>query len=300
MFRPGTKKTFLVLFVLLLLAGAVFFILRANRHSSLIEKLLPSIHVLGMHVAGISKEELKLFSKVTLENHMPVGFAIDSIAYIVFIDNKQMVRSLYAEPVDLHANGESTIELPVSFEYKKLEELFERLHKIGKDSTRMTINLLLYSSVIPEDSAWVHITQNIPVVVLPAIHFEHLQIGKRTASGARVNVTLLVVNDNTMRFSFRDSKYKVSFENHKALEGTMLQTILLPAKDSVRITIPLDLNFNALGQTLIDYIGKGSHMKYDITVTTRPVTTVSTFKNSDIILHATGELKDFKKVGEKK
>lgn len=263
------------------------------------EKLLPVVRVSAITVTGISAEEIKLLANITLENSIPVGISIDSIAYIVFIDNKQIAYSLYPKVVHIHANGRSTVALPVSLSYKKVEGLFERLHKAGKDSTRMKINLLLYSSFIPADSAWVHIKQNIPVVVLPAIHFEKLQVEKLTASGAQVQVTFMAVNDNTMRFSFRDSKYKVRFENHKALEGILLQTILLPAKDSVRVTIPLDLNVNAIGYTLIDYIRKGSNMKYDITITTRPVTTVATFSNSDIILHAMGELKDFKKAGAK-
>ena len=86
----------------------------------------------------------------------------------------------------------------------------------------------------------------------------------------------------------------------KIIEGVIPQTIELPAKDSVHITIPLDLNFKQIEQTLVDYIRKGKNMRYDVTITTRPVTTIKTFKDSDIILHAAGKLKTIKDVVDKK
>ena len=109
---------------------------------------------------------------------------------------------------------------------------------------------------------------------------------------------MLVINDNTMPFAFKDSKYKVIFEDHKAIEGVLPQTIDLPAKDSVHVTVPLELNVKEVGQTLLDLIGKGTNMKYDITVTSRPVTTIKNFKDSDIILHAAGKLKTIKEAAD--
>lgn len=301
MFRPGTKKTFISLLLILLLAGVILFVIRFNkRNSSVVETLLPEIHVLHADITGISEEEINLRVKVSLENRMPIGVLIDSIAYIIFIEDKQIAQSMYPKKIDIDANGKSSIELPVSLAYKKLGGLFERLHDAGKDSAQMRMNILLYSSLIPRDSAWIYIKLTIPVLVLPTVHLEHLKITNLNSSGATLNVSMKVVNENTMRFAFHDSKYKIIFEDHKAIEGAIPHIIELPAKDSAVVTIPLDLNFKQIGQTLADYIRKGKDMTYDVTITTRPVTNIETLKDSDIILHAAGKLKTIKDAADKK
>lgn len=301
MFRPGTRKTFLLLLLVLLLAGILLFVLKiVNRSSSVAEKLLPDIQVVGTEVTGISEEELRLLAAVTLKNRMPVGFEIDSIAYRIFIEDKEIGYSLHPEPVNITASGQSSIKLPVSIAYKKAGRLFESLHEAGKDSARMRMGILLYSNVIPKDSAWVQVKQNIPVIVLPVVRLEKLQVKDLTASGATLQLTMMALNDNTMDFAFRDSKYKVILEEHKALEGVIPQTLKLPAKDSVQLTVPVELNFKELGRTLADLIRKGTDLKYDVTVTTRPVTSVASFKNTDIILHAAGDLKTVKEAVDKK
>jgi LEA14-like dessication related protein len=301
MFRPGTKKTFISLLLILLLAGVILFVIRLNkRNSSVVETLLPEIHVLRVDITGISEEEINLRVKVSLENRMPIGVLIDSIAYIIFIEDKQIAQSMYPKKIDIDANGKSSINLPVSLAYKKLGTLFGRLHRAGKDSTLMRMDVQVYSSLIPKDSALVHIHQMIPVLVLPRIHLKQLQIANLSTSGATVKVTMSVVNENTMRFAFHDSKYKIIFEDHKAIEGVIPHIIELPAKDSAVVTIPLELDFKQIGQTLADYIRKGKDMTYDVTITTRPVTNIETLKDSDIILHDAGKLKTIKDAADKK
>ena len=89
MFRPGTKKTFISLLLILLLAGVILFVIRLNkRNSSVVETLLPNIHVLQTDITGISKEEINLRVKASIENLMPVRVLIDSISYIIFIEDK--------------------------------------------------------------------------------------------------------------------------------------------------------------------------------------------------------------------
>lgn len=292
MFKPGTKKSFLILFFILLFTGIILFVIRLNKQdSSIVEKMLPEIHVVRTDVTGISEEEINLRANVLLENHMPVGVSIDSIAYVIFIIDKEIARSMYAKKIDINANDTSSIELPVSLAFKKLGKLFERLHNEGKDSTLMRMGIKIYSSLITNDSAWVHIKQNIPVIVLPAVRIEKLKIHKLTTSGVLVHISMMVINDNTMRFAFRDSKYKVIFEDHLGLEGVISEIIELPAKDSALITIPLDLNFKDIGQTLADYIRKGKDMKYDVTINTQPVSDIRSIKGSQIILHSAGTIK---------
>ena len=122
---------------------------------------------------------------------------------------------MYPKKIDIKASGMSSIELPASLAYKKLDGLFERLHNAGKDSAQMRINILLYSNLIPRDSVWIYIKLTIPVIVLPTVHLEHLKITNLTSSGATLNISMKVVNKNTMRFAFHDSKYKIIFENHR-------------------------------------------------------------------------------------
>jgi len=93
-----------------------------------------------------------------------------------------------------------------------------------------------------------------------------------------------------MQFNFSDFKYTIKLEDHAGFSNTIPGTIRIAANDSTNVIIPLDLSFKEISQTLVDYIKKGKNLHYDITIVTKPQTSIYSFKNSEIILHSNGEI----------
>lgn len=281
---------------MLLIGGIVCIVSHfQKKNESLEEAALPSITIAKVDLIKLTSEKADLLAHLQLINNIPIGIAIDSITYLIFVENEEIAKSRYAVPIQLHANGKSTITIPLSIYYEKSVKLFESLRKKGRDSSMLKINAILYSSLIPEEAAHIHVETKIPLVLIPKIKVKKFKIEQLTPSETVLGIDVLVLNNNTTQFSFSNFKYRIKIEDEKEILGEIPGTIKIKANDSTSVHIPLTLTFKQISQTLIDYIKKGKKMKYDITITTKPQTNIHSLKDSELIIHSNGEIGMLKK-----
>ena len=59
---------------------------------------------------------------------------------------------------------------------ESMNTLFANLHKAGKDSAQMKVNIVLYSNRIPTRSKKIYVVKNVPVISLPDMHVQKMCI----------------------------------------------------------------------------------------------------------------------------
>jgi len=285
------KKYLFLTFILLLIGGTIYAFVRFQKtKESLKDAAIPSIKIAKVDLIKLTSERADLLAHLELVNNVPIGISVDSITYIIFVENQDIGKSSCAEPIHLKANGTSMITIPLSIYYEKLIKLFERLRKEGRDSSMLKINAVLYSTIIPNGFADIKIEKKIPLILIPKIEIQKFKIEKLTSSGTSLGIDILVKNDNTMQFSFSNFKYQIKIENDKEIIGDIPNTIKIKPHDSTSIHIPIELSYKQITQTLVAYIKQGKKMKYDVTITMKPQTNIYSLKDSELIIHSTGEI----------
>jgi LEA14-like dessication related protein len=300
MHKNKVLKISLIIFTIaLIVLISLFLFWKSKAKNTLENKLLPVIDITKIDLVNLSEEKVDLLAHLKLKNNTPISISIDSIAYTISLKNEQVAQSIYPEPIDLNAHNFSIIKLPITLYYKKVEKLFSDLKSKHIDSTVMKIRMMLYSKLIPSGSVSIEIEQNIPVIKMPQIDVQNIHVEKITTRGAIVMLALQIKNPNTMNFSFRDLTYNVTFENHEGIKGAIAQSVEIPAKDSTIVTIPLNLNYKDVAVTLGNYIEKGKNLQYDITLKTILITNIHALKNSELILHSNGKIKNIENAMKK-
>ncbi|WP_018344527.1 LEA type 2 family protein [Cytophaga aurantiaca] len=285
------KKYLAILIILLLIGGIIYTLTHFyKKNESIEEAALPSITIAKVDLIKLTSERADLLAHIQLVNNVPIGISIDSITYVIFVENEKIGKSSYAEPINIDANDTSTITIPLSINYKERIELFERLRKEGRDSSMLKIDAILYSSLIPKGSAKIKIEKKIPLILIPKIEVKKFKIEKLTTSETELGIDLLVLNNNTTQFSFSNFKYRIKIEDEKEILGEIPGTIQIKPNDSTSVHIPVQLSFKQISRTLADYIKKGKKMKYDITITTKPQTDIHSLKDSELMIHSNGEI----------
>ena len=295
----STKKIIFSIIGVVLLSGLIYLIVRFQQSDKeLADYVMPQLQLVQMQITSLTAERADMQMDVVIDNPAPMGLHIDSLYYIVSIEDNEVVESTYPDAVQIEANDTTTISLPLTIYYDTLQSVLDELEQQGKDSVIYKINATIFSDmdIIPKDKFDVEVEKLLPLIRIPEIDVTDLSVEDIGFSGATIVVEALVDNKNVFPFSFEDMHYSLQIEDNEAIEGTKTETVNIPAKDTAQVTIPVEIDFKEMGKGLIDLIRKGDDLTYDFILKTALVSDEHILQESEITLHATGSLEELKDV----
>ena len=87
------------------------------------------------------------------------------------------------------------------------------------------------------------------VFATPRVEFKGLDVRGISAGGGAVDVTLRLHNANPYSLTAKGARYRVLVGDSVELgQGSVTESVSLPAHDSADVTLPLDLSWQALGR----------------------------------------------------
>ena len=295
----STKKIILSIIGVVLLFGLIYLIVRFQQSDKeLADYVMPQIQLAQMQITSLTADRADMQLDVVIDNPAPMGLHIDSLYYIVSIEDNEVVASTYPDAVQIEANDTTTISLPLTIYYDTLQSVLEALEQQGKDSVVYKVNATIFSDmdIIPKDSFDVEVEKLLPLIRIPEINVTDLSVEDIGFSGATIVVEALVDNKNIFPFSFENIHYSLQIEDNEAIEGNKPEAINIPAKDTAQVTIPVEIDFGEMGKGLIDLIRKGDDLTYDFILKTVLISDEHILQESEITLHATGSLEELKDV----
>lgn len=295
----STKKIIFSVIVVVLLAGLIYLIVRFHpSDKEVADYVMPQIQLVQMQITSLTADRADMQMNVVIDNPAPIGLHIDSLYYIVSIEDNEVVESTYPDAVQIEANDTTSISLPLTIYYDTLQSVLDALEQQGKDSVVYKISATIFSDmdIIPEDKIEVEVEKLLPLIKPPEIDVTDLSVEDVGFSGATIVVEALVDNKNVYSLSFEDMDYSLQIEDNEAIEGHKSEVINIPAKDSAQVTIPVEIDFKEMGKGLIDLIRKGDDLTYNFILKTALVSDEHILQESEITLNATGSLKELKEV----
>jgi len=290
------KRIFIILSILVIIIGSFYLFIRFKlSNKELTEYIFPNVEIANVKLVNITDKHINLIAYFTVNNPAPIGITIDSIRYIVHIGGKKILNSTYTHSVHLSASGQSKIDVPLTLYYKNMQAIVNRLQREHKDSITHVFDITLYSNLFPGKAFHIERVSELPFLYIPDIKILKTKIAKIDIQGITLDLKALIGNKNNFSFTCKNISYQLKFENHKAMKGFIPGKVILSAKDSTLVNIPLKINFNETEKSLIDLIRKGKHFRYDITLHVQLETSNHSLNGSKVIIEASGEWKKLRK-----
>ena len=286
---------------IVILAGILYLIIYFQRPGNEVaDKVVPQLELAHMQITSLTAERADMQMNMIIDNPAPVGFNIDSLSYTISIEGHNLINSTYPDPLQLEANDTTMVSLPLTIYYDKLQSVLDKLEEEGRDSVDYKINATIFSdaALIPNDEFELEVEKKMPLIRIPEIRVTDLSVENLSFSGALIQVETFIVNENVFPIGFEDMHYSFQLEDNETIEGHKPEAVSIEAKDSATITIPVELNFKEMGKGLIDLIKEGGDLQYDYWLRTTLTSDAHMLEDSEMILNASGTLKELKEVAE--
>src|ERR1700712_4006422 len=112
-----SKKRWVVLSILLvIIVGAIIWWRSPSSKPAkkdLVKHIAPTIGIASMNITDIDKDKIKIKSKVSLKNPLPVTLSTKGMKYQIFIDSIKVIQDEYSKPISIRSKDSSSIEMPM-------------------------------------------------------------------------------------------------------------------------------------------------------------------------------------------
>lgn len=284
-----------------ILAGALYLIINFQRSGKDVkEQVIPQLQLAQMQVTNLTADRANVRMNMIIDNPTPVGLDIDSLYYTVYIEGNEVVKTTYPDPLHIEGSGNTTVSLPLTIYYDKLQSVLKKLEEEGKDSVVYKVNAILHTdlALIPKEKFDLEVEKKMPLIRAPEIKVTDIRVDKLNFSGAVIQVKSFIVNKNVFSLGFENMDYSFQIEDNEIMEGHKSEKVKIEPKDSATIAIPVELNFKEMGKGLVDLIKEGGDLQYNFNLRTKLVSDAHFLEEGEMTLNATGKLNELAEVAK--
>jgi LEA14-like dessication related protein len=293
------KKILLAVLVLAFAIIAAFFVWRYRGYARDKDPaktfLLPGVKLLDVNITSLTSRKTEMTVKVLIKNEMPVSFTADSLQYQVFINATEVMRDHYKKSITVKSNGSSWISLPITVFTHDLISVLKNNEKENIDSAEYLFKISFFSNILFKVHFHKEFRRFLPLVHIPEVKAEHIEIRSLKFSGAILDVKLSVKNQNVFPLMVKNIAYEFFIEGNEWVKGTIPGVTDIQPKSIAELTLPITLSFKEVRRTLFDLLKKGEKVNYKLHLTVTLDSDKSKLKNTRVVLESEGSVKSLMK-----
>jgi LEA14-like dessication related protein len=294
------KKIAAIIFLALILLIAVYFIkwYRNSQNQKYPTTLLPRIELTVINIKEITKERTTMDEALLIKNPFPFTLNLDSINYVIYINQKSVVTSEYKKSIHLKGNDSTMITLPVVIKNEALIGILKKLEANHIDSADYTIEgkVFLKLPVLKDKYYKFNYTMRLPSLVIPDVKISKIKISRLGIKHTHLTFAAKINNPNVFSINFRHMKYRINLNKDTLATGEIDSLISIKAKSEVTINVPVDLSIKEAAGGVYDYILKSDNTTYFFWMSAVIVSEYNSIKNSKMIIENNGTLKEIKEL----
>ncbi len=297
----NTAKITLIIVLLLIAGGVVWFFSYKNDNADPISGLKPQLEVAVGRVSAITDSTLDLSLNLLLHNPLPVGLDVASMAYTIKMGETTIIEDNYARPFVVKASDSSSVSIATTLNLKNLIEEINRQDRIGNDSADYHIEGVFHlrEPFLGKDTLRLSLDKRMFVYHLPEIEAAGFDLDKFSLGQSEVLLKLKVTNNNPFSIEFKNPTYSIDLgKQGNVLEGTMTGGTKVDKNSSETFEIPFEVDMAELlkmgGQLILQ--GKSLPFRLDFNCTL--ASDNSSIDGSALHYIVEGDLGDLQKLGE--
>ena len=219
----------------------------------------PKVSAKDLNIEGASFQDLNLKLDLAVDNPSSFATSLAAFSYSVLVDDKALVTGTHDEPTTFSAGTTSTFSVPLTLTF---DDLFKTIPSLLKqDSFDYQINADLSFAtpfpVIGDITIPIQKSGNLPIIRPPTIQGLALEKKALTLSGADLALKLNISNPNRFALALNGFDYTFKGNGQNWASGNIATPTRLPEQGDQEFTIPIQLNFLAIGTTAFQLLSGG-------------------------------------------
>lgn len=237
------NKWFIVLLVLLVAAGAGLWWWKSpsadKAKEKAADKLMPTIGVASAKITDIDADQIKLISKVTIHNPLPVDIETRRLNYVIYIDSVKVIEDAYEKPISIRSSDSSTLTLPMKVLARPLVQILKYFDAHQTDSADYSMKASFEVDVpIAGDRKFnMDISRRLPALRVPKIKVKHVDLNALKLKSKGMDIEVEVFNPNLFPLKLSNGKFKFKVEDALEMDGVLEKLIRIPEKGSQNVSI---------------------------------------------------------------
>ncbi len=256
-----------------------------------------TMEVASTSITDIEGGRIKSVSQVVLKNPLPVKLTASRLDYAMLINSVKVAQGSYTQPIEIPASGSTTISLPMSIMVKPMDVVIDQMDNAKKDTATYTFLNTVYTDVPIAGKRQIpfNIKEDLPIVRLPKMRVGDIDINDVGLKNSGMKVTMQVTNRNAFPMRIEDGKYSMTIDGKNTVHGTMQDVVTLPAKQTVPVTMQMDMKTGGALKMGWKMLKEKSDSRYKLTFDGKIRSESKLLKNSSMHVDEEGNLSDLKK-----
>lgn len=256
--------------------------------SEIVER--PTARVVAGEITSLSFDRAELTFEVEVTNPNPVRVRLSGIDYELFFEESSFLRGATDEELEIAANGTSTVRIPVGVGYTDLIESVRGLSDRRETAYRLAAGIGVDVPALGRVRLPVERSGTIPVVRPPRVRVRELSLESLGLSGADLRLHLGVTNPNAFGLSLHTLDYALRINGELWGSARITESAELSEGGQGEITVPITLDFGAMGRSARDLILGRADVAYNVSGTLEVGTSLDMLETATLPLSLDGEI----------
>lgn len=289
----------LAVLILLVLALLIAQTLRYIRDPSPYRTFItPRLEFSLFEINELGADKTTLNAAMLINNPIPLNLRADSIAYELYIDKQEIIKSTYRKSVLIRAWDSSQLVMPVTVFTDKLMNVLTDAEKAGKDSVVYGIKTSFIVPALFNKHMSFTSERLLPLIYIPKIKMEKVVWDSLNAEGVTLYFHTTIVNKNKFPLNFKDLAFQFAIADNPWVKGAVPGEIDIPDSSVVPLVLPLRISFKQVGKSIWPLIKEGKNTDYKLNLSLKLVSESNALKNSMVVLKDVGAIKEVVKLAK--
>lgn len=222
----------------------------------------PTVEFTNAKISGLSFDKIDLLFDIKIKNPNAVGINLSGFDYDLLINQNSFISGQQNDPIEIKAQGENVIQLPVSLKFLDIYNTYSDLKNNTESKYQIKCGLNFNLPVLGETRIPISKSGDIPLLKLPEIGISSLKLDKFNLTGADLTLNVKFINPNAFTMMLDKFNYNFQVNGDQWIKGTANQKNSVSEKGESIVEIPISLNFLQMGSTLYQLISGGKNLNY--------------------------------------
>lgn len=280
------KKFYQLIFIIMHLS--FFFTCSTLQKFAKIQR--PAISVKSVRISDFSFQKLDLAFDIDIENPNDLSISLAGFDYDFWLNEASFVKGNQKSDLIIDGLKTSTLEIPLELQFHDIYQAYQAVKDQDSLRYKMLLGVNLNLPILGEIRIPVKHDGHVPMVKLPELRFQNLQIKKVGLTTSEILINLNLNNPNFFKFYLKNLSYDFKVAGHDWAVGKINRQYDIKAKSSTDIVIPITLDLLQMGQAVIKIISTDNNINYTFNGMLEINTSHLLFKEFDIPLKKSGQV----------
>jgi LEA14-like dessication related protein len=224
----------------------------------------PEVSFDSARIDRLSFTGADLLFDLKIENPNPVGVRLSGLDYNLFIDNSSFLSGNQDEKIEIQARGESTVQLPITLEYRQVYKALRHLMDKNESTYRLDCGFHFNVPVLGDVRVPVSKEGQVPMIKLPRINLKDIKITRLGLSKADLRMKLGVENPNSFSMIINSMTYQLLVQNRQWAGGEAGKNVQVGENAEDSIDLDFSLDFVEIGRSVYTMITSGEDFDYQL------------------------------------